>query len=397
MGGRRIAPVTIAALAAVVISGGASAQPKDPGGGIEMEAGSAAAGAPTEATPPAAPVKDPKIARKWLAAAQQLMQKAGYLAAKNRPDEAKAQLENAVTAYQKAIEAGDDVNLYFDLANAEDKLGKIDDAVKYLRIVATRPGVRPDVVKKAAAKLEDLSAKVGLVTLSVTPAGSSITLGGTELGTSPLPGSLVLMPGTYTLSFQADGFQPKEAEIKIEPGSETERSIALEPVKVIVAPVEPAVSDDAIQGDNPKPPSKLPLYLGAGVTGAGVLGAGIFGILAISQHSTFTGASTSRLDRADARTNGQRFALITDLSLGTAAVAAGFTAYWYYYKYKQRPEKPEERHPPPVDPTGENPGPTGKAVGGPTARASASLIETKLEVVPWVQSQSGGVTIAGWF
>jgi hypothetical protein len=371
MGGQRVALVTIAALAAVVISGGAFAQPSDPGGDIETESGSAAAGAPTTVTPPAAPVKDPKIAKKWIAAARQLMQKGSYLAAKNRPDEAKVQFENAVTAYQKAIEAGDDVNVYFDLANAEDKLGKIDDAVRYLRIVTTRPGARPEVVKKAAAKLEELAAKVGLVTLTVTPAGSSITLGGTELGTSPLPESLVLLPGTYTLSFQADGFQPKEAEIKIEPGSETERAIALEPVKVIFEPAAPAVPDDAPQGDKPEPPSKLPLYVGAGVTGAGVLGAGIFGILAVSQHSTFTGASTSRLDRADARANGQRFALITDLSLGTAAVAAGVTAYWYFYKYKRFPKKPEQRPPPPV--------------------------VTKLDVVPWIQSQSGGVTIAGWF
>jgi PEGA domain/Tetratricopeptide repeat len=385
MGGRRIALVTIAALIAAAVSGGAVAQPKDPDGEIEMgsdaagsAAGSAAAGAAGAASPgtptgaPAAvPVKDPKIAKKWLAAAQQLMQKGSYLAARNRLDEAKAQFENAVTAYQKALEAGDDPNLYFELANAEDKLGKLDDAVKYLRrVVATQAGVRPDVRKKATAKLEELSTKIGLVTLTVTPAGASITLGGAELGTSPLPEPLVLMPGTYTLSFQADGFQPKEAEIKIEPGSEAERTIELEPVTVIIEPVKPPVIDATLQDDKP-PPSKLPLYVGAGVAGAGVLGAGIFGILAVGQHGTFTGASSSTLDRADARINGRRFALITDLSLGTAVVAAGFTAYWYFYKYKRSPKKSEERHPPQV--------------------------ETKLDVIPWVQSQSGGVTIAGWF
>jgi len=382
MGGRRIALVTIVALIAAAASGGAVAQPKDPDGEIEMGSdvtGSAATGAAGAASPvtpagaPAAvPVKDPKIAKKWLAAAQQLMQKGGYLAARNRPDEAKAQFENAVTAYQKAFEAGDDPNLYFELANAEDKLGKLDDAVKYLRrVAATKTGVRPDVMKKATAKLEELSTKIGLVTLTVTPVGASITLGGAELGTSPLPEPLVLMPGTYTLSFQADGFQPKEAEIKIEPGSEAERTIELEPVTVIIEPVQPPVIDATLQDDKPRLPSKLPLYVGAGVTGAGVLGAGIFGILAIGQHGTFTGASTSALDRADARINGRRFALITDLSLGTAVVAAGVTAYWYFYKYKRFPKKSEERHPPQV--------------------------ETKLDVIPWVQSRSGGVTIAGWF
>lgn len=336
----------------------AVAQPKVPGG--ENQMGSATG-------------KDPKAAKKWLAAAQQLAQKGSYLAAKNRPEEAKAQLENAITAYQKALEAGDDPNVYLELASVEDKLGKLDDAVKHLRrVVAATTGVRPEVLRKATGKLDELSAKVGLVTLTIMPAGSSITLGGVELGTSPLPEPLVLMPGTYTLSFQAEGFQPREAEIKIEPGSEAERTIALEPVKVIVEPVKPPVIEPAPQPvARPREPSRRPLYIGAGVTGAGVLGVGLFGILAISQHATFTGSSTSRLDRANARTSGQRFALIADLSLGTAVVAAGFTAYWYFYKYKRFPKNSEERHPPQV--------------------------ETKLDVVPWVQSQSGGVTLAGWF
>jgi hypothetical protein len=346
----------IASLGAVGGAGGVFAQPADPGGDLERN-----------------DPKDPKLAKKWLTAAQQLMQKGSLLAARNRPEEAKAAFENAVTAYLHAISAGDDVNIYFDLATAEDKLGKLDEAVKYLRrIVNTEIGVRPDVVKKATARLEDLSTKVGVMTLTVTPVGTSITLGGAELGTAPLPEPLVLMPGTYTLSFQADGWQPKEAEITIEPGSETERTVALDPVKVIVEPVKPAPVAEPLHEQRNQPPA-WPLYAGAGLAGAGVLGAGIFGVLAVSQHTTFTAASTSKLDREDARINGRRFALIADLSLAEAVVAAGFTGYWYFYKYRRAlPKLPElqARHPSPV--------------------------KAKLDVVPWVQPRSGGIIIAGW-
>ena len=422
MGGRRVArggrgsvAAFLASIAfiAVVMSGGAFAQPKDPddpGGDLEADpaggsaadsasgSGRPAAGAPDEAASPAASVKDPKVAKKWLAAGQQLVQKASYLAARNRPEEAKAQLENAIIAYQKAIFTGSDINVYAELAVVEDKLGKLDDAVKHLRrVAAAKAGVRPDVLKKATGKLDELSAKIGLVTLTVLPAGSSITLGGAELGTSPLPEPLVLMPGTYTLSFQADGFQPKEAEIKIEPGSETERAIELEPVKVIVKPVAPAAFDEAPQGDRPRRSPALPLYLGAGVTGAGVVGAGIFGILAVRQHTTFTAGATSPLDRADARTSGQRFALIADLSLATAVAAAGFTAYWYFTKYKQPPKKQEERRPLAMTPDPRPIRHDSASLLDSTPHDSASLRETKLDVVPWVQSQSGGVMIAGWF
>jgi len=397
MGGRCIGLVGIAAFITLVMSGGALAQPtepKDPGGdgkaapepsgsgispgspGSSAAPGTQPAGSPP-ASPPASPAKepkDPKLARKWLLAAQQLMQRGSALAASNRPEEAKAQFANAVAAFQKALAAGDDVNVYAELASAEEKLGKLDEAVKHLRLVAgATAGVRPDVARKAAARLDDLSSKVGLVTLTVTPAGASITLGGVELGLSPLPEPLVLMPGTYTLSFQADGFQPKEAEIKVEPGSEIERAIALEPVKLIVEPVPPAGPDER-QDDQRRRAVVMPLYVGAGVTGAGVLGTGIFGILAINRHATFTAASTSAADRAEARTSGKRFALLADLSLGTAVVAAGFTAYWYFYKYKGGHRKPDERR-----------------------VARLANLETKIDVLPWVQPQSSGVMIAGWF
>ena len=345
------------ALGALGVSGGAFAQPADAGDRRE-------GGDP----------KDPKLAKKWLTAAQQLMQKGGLLAARNRPEEAKAAFEGAVAAYQQAIAAGDDVNIYFDLATAEDKLGKFDDAVKHLRrVVNAKLGTRPDVVKRATSRLEDLATKVGVVTLTVTPAGTSITLGGAELGTAPLPEPLVLMPGTYTLSFQADGWQSKEAEITIEPGSETERIVVLDPVKVIALPPKPAPVAAPVHVQRARPPT-WPLYAGAGLAGAGVLSAGIFGVLAVGQHATFTAASTSKLDREDARINGRRFALIADLSLGTAVAAAGFTAYWYFYKYGRAPPKSPElqaRH--------------------------LSPVEAKLDVVPWVQPRSGGIMFAGWF
>ena len=75
---------------------------------------------------------------------------------------------------------------------------------------------------------------------------------------------LVLMPGTVTVSLTAVGYQPKDVEIKIEAGSESERKITLDPVPVVIKQV---VKDEPEpEPVKPKPPSKLPLYIGAGVT-----------------------------------------------------------------------------------------------------------------------------------
>jgi tetratricopeptide (TPR) repeat protein len=368
MAGRRLALVTLAGLIAAAASRGAIAQPREPAAPDESEPGQTGSAASAPAAPVAAPVKDPKLAKKWLAAAQQLMQKGSYFAARNRPDDARPQFEDAVAAYQRAIDASGDPNVYLDLANAEDRLGKLDEAVKHLRrVTAEGSGARPEVIKKATARLQELLARVGVVTLVVTPPGASITLGGAEVGTSPLAGPLVLMPGTYTLAFQAVGFRPKEAEITVEPGREVERAIALDPVTAIAPPIAPVAPGPA-PDEGPRA-SKLPLYVGAGIAAAAALDATIFGVLAIAEHATFTGRATSGPDREVARTRGRRFALVADASFAAAAVAAGFTAYWYFYRYKPH------------------------ASGDRSARPA----QAKLDVVPWVQPRSGGAAIAGWF
>ena len=67
----------------------------------------------------------------------------------------------------------------------------------------------------------------------------------------------------------------------------------------------------------------------------------------------------------------------------TAAAAAGFTAYWYFYRYKRRLTKSTADR-------ARNPGDSRPG-------RHSSQIHTKLDAFPWVQPQLGGMTIAGWF
>jgi hypothetical protein len=324
-------------------------------------------------------VKDPKVAKKWQTAAQQLVQKGDYSTRKNKLEDAKAQYENALIAYGKALEASDDVALRYELGLLEDKLGKFDLAASHMRlVVAAKSGVKADLQKKATAKFDELTMKVGMVTLTVNTEGASITLNGAEIGKSPLPEPLIVMPGTYTLSFAADGYQPKDAEIKVEAGSETERAIDLDPIKIVVEPIknEP---DGPIVTTPARLPSKLPMYIGGGAAVAfGAVGI-VTGILAISQHSTFVAGDSKAVDRADAKSNGRTLAHVTDLMFAGALVAGGFTAYWYFFKYKPAQKKLSE----------------GEA---PMIRRDPNAPDiSKVDLVPWVQPTAGGFSVAGSF
>ncbi len=379
--GRRIACVVLAAVFALPQ---AWAQPAEPEPDIEMEpdagSGSATPTPPTgEGSAAVAVVKDPKVAKKWQSAAQQLVQKGDYNTRKNKAEDAKLQYENALTAYAKAIEASDDLVLRYELGLVEDKLGKFDLAAVNMRaVVAGKASVKPDILKKATAKYDELTTKVGLVMLTVNTEGATITLNGTEIGKSPLTEPLIVLPGTYTLSFSADGYQPKDSEIKVEAGSESERAIELDPIKIVVEPIknEP---DAPIVSTAPKPPSKLPLYIGGG---AAVVFAGVgvvTGILAISAHATFTAGDSKAVDRADAKSNGTTLAHVTDIMFAGALVAGGFTAYWYFFKYKPGQKKQTEGDQPII------------------RRDPNAPDISKVDLIPWVQPTAGGFSLSGSF
>lgn len=374
MGNRRLALIVGASLC---VSSFVFAQPQEDE--IEMEedpvTSDAAEPAPDQGEPPAAeqaaeappaPVKDPKLARKWRRAGDQLVRKGDYLTRRGKTDEALQQYQNAVTAYQKAIEAGEDTSLYYQLALAEDKAGLAPEAIKHLKVLLAAEGVKANIAKNAQARLDELLMKVGIVTLSVTPDGTQVSIEGKELGETPLPEPLILAPGTYKVTFAAVGFQPKDFDLKVEAGSESERTIALEPVP-IVAKAEPEPMPEP-PAPPPPAPSKLPLYIGGGAALGLTVVATVTGIVAIGKHGTYTDAGVSPMERADAQSSGKTFALVTDLAIVGAVGAAAFTAYWYQYRYR------------------------------PQARAIAERQEqAKVDVRPWVQPQAGGLSVAGTF
>jgi hypothetical protein len=340
-----------------------------------LSIGSAAWAQPTGEDPEPAPdpvaqpaANDPAVAKKWLSAAQTLMQKGDALAKQGKAGEAKTSYENAVTAFAKAIEAGEAIELRLQVAIALEKAGDFPGAMEHCKALVNTQDVKPDVVKKAQAKLDELSMKVGLVMLAVTPDGTSIAIGGKQVAEAPMAEPIVLMPGTHIVSFAAVGFQPKDLELKIEAGSETERKVTLEPVPMVTNQPEADVLPTGPVAEAAKP-SMLPLYVGGGATIGLVMLSAVGGIVAIGYHGQYEDAVLPT-ERADLRSKVKTWALVADLSLVGAVGAAAFTTYWYMYKYRPAQRALAER----------------QAGLGP-----------KVDVVPWVQSDAGGLTAVGVF
>ncbi len=363
----------------LLFAGTAAAAPGDGSGSpdVEMEpdAPPPAQGAVAAPAPGAEPpiVKDPKVAKKWLTAAQVLVSKADALAKKGKADDAKPIYENAVVAYGKAIEAGDDPNVVFALAALDDKLGAFPAAIKgYKQVAATPKGVRADTLKKLPGLIDAASGKVGVVTLAITPEGATVSLDGVEIGKAPLPEPLLLLPGAYKITIAADGFQPKEdIDIAVEAGGETEKKLDLDPVIIDLH----SKHEEAYVPPPPRKPhrkSRVPLYAGGAVTIIGLGGGIVLGELAVKQHNIFVAPNTSFDNRLDAQDNGRQYAHAADACFVGGVVGALFTGAWYLFEYRGK-------------------------VAYDDGDDSANPNAPKLVLAPWVQPDVGGLAALGRF
>ncbi len=297
----------------------------------------------------------PGPGHKSLVAAQEADKKGDADAARGRTTDARAQWTNAAAAYQAAIDAGDDIAINIALAGVEDKLGRFGDAYKHLQLVA-HANVKPDVMKTVQNKLDDLAARVGTVKLTIVPDGAQVAIGGNSVGTSPLADPLLLAPGKYTATVTAQGYQPRDVELKLQAGSEIDKKVTLEAVPIAVA----TAVHEAPPPPPPQPkPSYVPLYIGGGVTLGFAVAATLTGIAAIHQHDTFVGPTTDSTDRTNAQSTGRLEAHLTDGFIVGAVAAAAVTAGWYYFKGDHE--------------------------------------TAKVGVAPWVQSDVGGIVAAGSF
>jgi hypothetical protein len=302
-------------------------------------------------------VAAPTPGHQKLVAAQDAEKKGDADAAHGRANDARTQWANAEAAYQAAIDAGEDIAINVALAGVEDKLGHYTEAYKHLQLVASATNVKPDAVKKAQAKLDDLTARVGTVKLTIVPDGAQIAIGGNSVGTSPLADPLLLAPGNYTATVTAQGYEPKDVELKLQAGSEIDKKVTLEAVPIAVATTVHDAPPPPVAA--PKP-SYVPLIIGGGVTLGFVVAATLTGIAAIHQHDTFVDPTTDPADRDHAQSTGRLEAHLTDGFIVGAVAAAAVTAGWYYFK------------------------------GGDHETA-------KVGVAPWVQSDVGGIVAAGSF
>lgn len=219
-----------------------------------------------------------------------------------------ARYAEAVREFQEAYRLSPKPALLYNIAQAYERMGKIDDAIAHLKKYLA---AAPDASDRTAVeeRLKNLEARVKQTGLSLScdVAGATVLVDGKEVGKTPLSTPIALAPGSHDVKVVKDGFETFSAFISVNAGQTLEVSAKL-----------PTAKEGGAVGGETRPGKRSYLWtwvLGGGAAALFVVG-GVTGGLALSKAGS--AASKNDADADSART----LALVSDVTIGVGAAAA---------------------------------------------------------------------------
>ena len=224
--------------------------------------------------------------------------------------------------------------VYISIAQCYDKLNKCQEARDYYtKYINEKPeaGNIPDI-KEKIAELEGRKGKVNIVS---DPDGAIVTIDGetTELKT---PAVTELKGGDHALALSKDGYIMETRAFTVPICGEVEISVSLKsaaPGEIKQTEDVDKVVKEVKEGKKPKRKIKFGVahYVTFSLAGAAAITAAVTGGLAIKKSNDFS-SKKDEYDRApsealyqeldDIKSQGRPLAIVCDVSIGVAAVAA---------------------------------------------------------------------------
>jgi hypothetical protein len=136
---------------------------------------------------------------------------------------------DALAAYDESYALFQDPRVLYNKGRALQALGRYGEALRALR--SFQETASPELRGQVAGLdelLSDLGQRVSTVRIDVNEDGARVVLGNEVMGTTPLPGELMVNAGVQRLQVSKDGFFPVERELRLEGGGRIELSLSLE-------------------------------------------------------------------------------------------------------------------------------------------------------------------------
>jgi tetratricopeptide (TPR) repeat protein len=145
---------------------------------------------------------------------------------------AQGNFADAIEEFERAQAASPNVSLLYNLGQAYAAAGRSSDAVTTLERYLSQAGdeLTPERRNQVEMLLRYHSARVGRVSLNVTPAGAHIAVDGKPFGVAPLSEPLVLPVGVHTVVLTAPGFEPSATSVDIQSRQTSDLTLELTPL-----------------------------------------------------------------------------------------------------------------------------------------------------------------------
>jgi len=258
--------------------------------------------------------------------------------------------EGALDKYLAAHAAFPSPKIYYPLARAEEKLGRLGASLAhYEQFLADAGKTVSAALRKEAKRAADRLRKlVARVTFQVDVEGAVVTVDGRPVGSTPIDGVIFVDPGDRVFAAEAEGYKPARLEQTLAAGEQVEIILDMEEAAIeppVVKPKPKPVPEPEPEPEPEPPPvvkrrSRTALWIGLGLTGAFTLGATITGIMAMGKHDDFEDESLPVPDREDARDSGKTLAAVTDVFLVGALASGAFTTWYYFARVRGRAAEP---------------------------------------------------------
>ncbi len=283
--------------------------------------------APAKAAPAKAPVKgDKKAAGAAFKKGKEAFEKKDFKTAKESFMEAEDILPAPTAEYYIGLSA--------------EELGEWQEAAKWYS-KALDGKLKDDQAADAKARLEALNKKPAPVKVTSDPAGATILVDGAAIP-EKTPADIQLAPGTHKITLKAEGRKDLEQTVQVAAftgatvSGTLEEALPATPEPVAAAPTTPPPAAPVEPTPAPTPDTGKRDMTWVYVTGGAAvvaLGVGtVFGLQALSKKSDFDDAVTAGNAQAarDARDDGTRNALISDMGFGIGITLAVTSAVLFF-------------------------------------------------------------------
>jgi hypothetical protein len=163
---------------------------------------------------------------------------------------ARRDYNGALVDFQKAYAAFPSARIQYNLGQTLRELGRPVEATTAFEAFLTQADrITPQQRKEATAALKDLDSQVARVTVITNVAQVEVAIDGVSRGKTPLPGAVVLAPGTHVINLTRADYGALRESITVSGGEQRRASFMLErsasaavpPPAPSVIPSEPSV------------------------------------------------------------------------------------------------------------------------------------------------------------